>query len=111
MKGKTAKGIRPSRTSVTVRVSEMEKKHLEEIAQIAGVSVSEYLRRRFFGRKPIIAHTDVITIRELRRIGGLLKHNFEAMREAQAPKELFQKQEDVLQELLWTVRKIGVSQK
>ena len=96
---------------ISLRVSRMEKAHLDELASIIGTSRSEYLRRRFFGRKPIIAHTDVITIRELRRIGGLLKHNFETMREAQSPKNLIQMQEDVLQELLWAVRKIGVSQK
>ena len=40
---------------------------------MAGLSVSELVRRRYFG-KPILASTDRATIRELRRIGGLLKH-------------------------------------
>ncbi len=111
MKEKNAENTEEPKIWISLRVSKMEKAHLDELASIIGTSRSEYLRRRFFGRKPIIAHTDVITIRELRRIGGLLKHNFETMREAQAPQELFQKQEEVLQELLCTVRKIGVSQK
>ncbi len=53
-----------------------------EVASFARLNMSEYLRRRFFGRKPIIAHTDVITIWELRSIGGLLKYGFETLRQA-----------------------------
>lgn len=34
------------------------------------------MRKKFFGGRPIIARTDDLTIRELRRLGGLLKHNF-----------------------------------
>jgi hypothetical protein len=35
--------------------------------------MSELVRRRYFGR-PIIANADAIMIKELRRLGGLLKH-------------------------------------
>ena len=45
-----------------------------EQAAIAGLSVSEYMRRLFFGGRPIVARTDSQMIRELRRMGGLLKH-------------------------------------
>jgi hypothetical protein len=45
-----------------------------EQAAIAGLSVSEYMRRLFFGGRPLIARTDEQMIRELRRMGGLLKH-------------------------------------
>ena len=38
------------------------------------------LRRLFFGGRPIIARTDDQTIRELRRLGGLLKHHFEVVK-------------------------------
>ncbi|MEY3786648.1 MAG: hypothetical protein RLZ75_855 [Pseudomonadota bacterium] len=43
---------------------------------MAGLSMSELVRRRYFG-KPIIANADNIMIKELRRTGGLLKliHN------------------------------------
>jgi hypothetical protein len=57
-------------------------------AAIAGISVSEYMRRLFFGGRPLVARTDGQTIRELRRLGGLLKHNFEAVREKGGQREL-----------------------
>ena len=38
------------------------------------------MRRLFFGGRPIVAKTDGQTIRELRRLGGLLKHHFENVR-------------------------------
>ena len=63
----------------TLWVSEGEAKQLEEQASLAGLSVSECLRRRGFGGRPpthIVAQTDMTTVRELRRIGGLLKHHF-----------------------------------
>jgi hypothetical protein len=42
-------------------------------ADDAGLSVSELVRRRYFGRK-IVARADEKMIRHLNRIGGLLKH-------------------------------------
>ena len=60
--------------SRTLRLSEREDARLVEHAAIAGLSVSEYMRRLFFGGRPIIASTDAQMIRELRRMGGLLKH-------------------------------------
>lgn len=35
--------------------------------------MSELIRRRYFGR-PIVANADQIMLRELRRLGGLVKH-------------------------------------
>lgn len=64
----------------TVRFSEAEEASLREQAASAGLTLSEYLRRRLFGGRPIVARTDDQTTRELRRIGGLLKHNFEVVR-------------------------------
>lgn len=59
--------------TLRVRVTPEEKARLQEEADLAGLSVSELVRRRSFG-KPILASTDRAMIRELRRIGGLLKH-------------------------------------
>ena len=64
-----------------MRLTAAEDTRLEEQAGMAGISVSEYMRRLFFGGRPIVAKTDGQTIRELRRMGGLLKHHFEAVRE------------------------------
>jgi hypothetical protein len=65
----------------TLRLSADEDARLEKQAESAGISVSEYMRRRFFGGRPIVARTDEQAIRELRRLGGLLKHHFVAVRD------------------------------
>lgn len=78
--GKTKdSGRSAARKWVTIRVTEREKTRLTEQAEIAGLSLSEYMRRRFFGGR-LAAHLDLSAIAELRRIGGLLKHNFETLR-------------------------------
>ena len=64
----------------TLRLTAEEEDRLTRQAATAGISVSEYMRRLFFGGRPIIARTDDQTIRELRRLGGLLKHHFEAVK-------------------------------
>ena len=84
-----------------------KKRSLTEQAEIAGLSLSEYMRRRFFGGR-IAAHTDLNTIAELRRIGGLLKHNFETLRQAKAPPDVFERQEEALRNLTWAIQKISL---
>ena len=66
----------------TLRLSAEENERLARQADAAGISVSEYIRRLCFGGRPIMSRTDSQTIRELRRLGGLLKHNFESVRSA-----------------------------
>ena len=66
-------GPEPLDAVVNVRLTAAEKARLTEDADLAGVSMSELVRRRYFGR-PLIAHADAVMIKELRRIGGLLKH-------------------------------------
>jgi hypothetical protein len=66
-------GNEPLDAVVNVRLTASEKARLKEDADIASLSVSELVRRRYFGR-PIIASADAVMIKELRRIGGLLKH-------------------------------------
>ena len=109
MKGrkKEGDGRTAARKWVTIRVTEREKTRLMEQAEIAGLSLSEYIRRRFFGGR-IAAHTDLNTIAELRRIGGLLKHNFETLRQAKAPPGVFERQEDALRNLTWAIQKISL---
>jgi hypothetical protein len=64
----------------TFRLTAREDARIEKQAAAAGISASEYLRRLFFGGRPIVAKTDDQTIRGLRRLGGLLKHSFEIVR-------------------------------
>ena len=72
----------------TLRLTGEEDARLSGQAAIAGISVSEYMRRLFFGGRPLVAKPDGQTIRELRRLGGLLKYNFEAVREKGGRNEL-----------------------
>ncbi len=72
----------------TLRLSAREDEKLQTQADSAGLSVSEYMRRLFFGGRPIIARTDDQTIRELRRLGGLLKHHFEMVKRTANPATL-----------------------
>ena len=72
----------------TLRLTAEEDKKLTRQSETAGISVSEYMRRLFFGGRPIIARTDDQTIRELRRLGGLLKHHFEVVKRAGNPATL-----------------------
>ena len=58
---------------VDVRLTAAEKDQLREEAEMAGLGVSGLMRRRAFGR-PVVARADQVMIRELRRLGGLLKH-------------------------------------
>jgi mobilization protein NikA len=55
-----------------VRVAPAEKAHLRALAEAAGIVVADLVRRRALGR-PVVSRTDATTIRELRRLGGLLK--------------------------------------
>jgi hypothetical protein len=67
------RGDAPLDVIVKVRLAGAEKQRLREDAELAGLTMSEFLRRRAFGR-PVIAAADRVAINELRRIGGLLKH-------------------------------------
>lgn len=58
---------------VNLRLLVAEKAQLQEDADLAGIGMSELIRRRYFGR-PIVADVNMVMIKELRRIGGLLKH-------------------------------------
>ena len=64
----------------TVRITRAEDEKLQRQAAVAHIPVAEYMRRLFFGGRPIIARTDDQTIRELRRLGGLLKHHCEVVK-------------------------------
>lgn len=107
MDTKDIAGAAVPQTTITLRLSVSDKNRLKEISSLAGLTLSEYLRRRFFGGRPIVAFTDTITVRELRRIGGLLKHNFETLRLAKADPKLLELQEQILRELAERIDYIG----
>jgi hypothetical protein len=66
------KGAAGLTVRLDVRVAPAEKARLREIAAAEGVAVAELVRARALGR-PVVSRTDATTIRELRRLGGLLK--------------------------------------
>jgi prophage DNA circulation protein len=55
-----------------VRVAPAEKARLRAMAAVTGFPVAELVRTRALGR-PVVSRTDVTTVRELKRLGGLLK--------------------------------------
>ena len=107
MKTKTSGRVPRFQRRRTVRLSEYEDARLVNQAAAAGLSVAEYMRRHFFGGRPIVARVDTRMISELRRLGGLLKYNFEALRQAGASPELLQRQEDLLSEIARAINRIG----
>jgi hypothetical protein len=66
------KGAASLTERLDVRVSPAEKEALRRLASDAGMPVSELVRLRALGR-PVVSRTDATMIRELRRLGGLLK--------------------------------------
>ncbi len=100
-------GRTAARRWLTVRVTENEWQRWTHAAALAGMSTSAYVRRKLDGGRPLIAQTDAATIRELRRIGGLLKHNFTVLRESGAPARILQQQEDMLRQLAKIIAVLG----
>ena len=62
---------RPKR--IYARLTEAEYADLQEQADAAAISFSEYIRRRIFARR-VVSKLDIRVLAELRRLGGLLKH-------------------------------------
>ena len=89
----------PERHWLTIRLSAKEKQWVAEQASIAGLSQSGYLRRQVFHGRPILALTDEIVLRELRRLGGLLKSNFVTLRQADCDPALQQSMEQTLNDI------------
>jgi len=56
-----------------MRLSAEDDAEIRKQADLAGMSVSEFVRRRAL-RRPVKAAVDLMMIRELRRTGGLQKH-------------------------------------
>ena len=57
---------------VNLRCTEAERCVVEDAADAAGMTVSAYARARLLGHR-VVSRADSVTIRELRRLGGLLK--------------------------------------
>lgn len=95
----------------TIRMSPAENQRLVEYAEFSGLTVSEYIRRKCFGGRPITSFTDGVTIRELRRLGGLLKHNFETVREGGCDPRIANEMEDTLVAIKQAIEQLGIRDK
>lgn len=63
----------PLTARAQVRLTQAEKERVTEEADLAALTISDFVRRRALGRT-VTASIDLLIIRELSRIGGLLKH-------------------------------------
>lgn len=68
-----AKKIERKNAVLKLRLRHEEKEKFAETADIAGMTLSEFIRKSATGIQ-VVAETDLVMLRELRRIGGLLKH-------------------------------------
>ena len=64
---------------IYIRLTPSELEEIQEQAQISGLSLSEYVRRRVSGHK-VKSRIELKMLSELRCQGGLLKHVFEESR-------------------------------
>ena len=107
-KGTRGEGRYAANIRFTIRLTQHEKMSLYDQADISVLYVSEYMLLLFFVGT-IAAYTDLRTVGELRRIGGLLKHNFATLRQANVPPGILEQQEDTLRKLVWMIQKIGLA--
>ena len=56
-----------------LRVTSKEYTLIKIISELSGLSMSEYLRKRAYNIR-IVAKSDIHVLKELRRLGGLIKH-------------------------------------
>ena len=66
------KSTTPRRAVLNIHVAAPERKAVLEQARACGLTVSSYCRALVLGRV-VTSRTDLVTVNELRRLGGLLK--------------------------------------
>lgn len=105
---------------IKVRCTSTEKQHFVEVAEGAGLSVSEVLRRKLLGLR-IPDKTQIHTLfavknleRQLRKTGGLIKHIYSSSPQgidysdySKVTLSLLREQETALQEITRTLRKLA----
>ncbi len=65
-------GEAPMTESIELRMKPREKQRLRDDAELAGTTISEFVRRRALAKR-VLAATDLATVRHLRRLGAELK--------------------------------------
>jgi hypothetical protein len=66
-------GQQRSGRRIGLRIPDEEWLEIKNQAEISHLTVSEYIRRRIFGKR-VVPQADLAVLAELRRLGGLLKH-------------------------------------
>ena len=107
MKHKNTSGRYAANHLITLRVTPEEKDWLVERIAIIGISLSAYARNRLFGGRPILPRADEGAIRELRRMGGLIKHHFETLRQTGGGENLHREMENVLRVIVAKIEELG----
>lgn len=69
-----ASGPKEAQTTFKFRISVAEMDKIKEKADQAGLTVSSYIRRQCLER-PIFSKEQTLSLAEIRRVGGLLKHS------------------------------------
>ena len=107
MKEKIPGGRCAANQILTLRVTPEEKTWLTERVAILGISLSAYVRHRIFGGRPILPRADEAAIRELRRLGGLIKNNFETLRQAKVGRDFIRQHELLLDTIINAIEALG----
>lgn len=94
---------------VSFRISPEQKANLVEQADLGGMNVSDYVRHRVFGGRPIMASADVKMVSELRRFGGLLKNQCQLIREQNGDATVRAQLESLLKDVCNLITKIGLA--
>ena len=69
---------------VSIRLTAAQRDTVREDAAKAAMNLSRYGRHRLLGH-PVRAFTDAATLRELRRIGGLIRHAYDDITDCDEP--------------------------
>lgn len=93
---------------VTIRIATKEKQKLQNESEITGLSLSSLIRKKALGH-PIKSKVDLILINELRRQGGLLKNNFNTIRELKNvdTKVILNLQKTALNDMIKLIEKVS----
>ena len=85
-----------------------QREELEKEADLSGLSLSEYTRRKLFGGRPIVASTDMKALAELRQMSGLFKHQCKLLREHGVGGEILAEMNRLLRSMGQLVSKIAL---
>ncbi len=86
-----------------------QRQKLQEQATLAGLTLSEYARRKMFGGRPIVASVDLKMLAELNKFGGLIKNQCSLLRSANAPAAIINMLQATLKEVSDLVLAIGIA--